>query len=45
LKSEVESHTHAISRVSREQYRATISSAGLLEVPEALKSSMQMSKP
>jgi amino acid adenylation domain-containing protein len=45
LNSEIEPHAPAINRVSREQYRAKVSSAGLLEVPEALKSSMGMSKP
>jgi acyl carrier protein len=44
LKSEVGPQAPSIGRVPREQYRARLSGAGLLEVPEALKSSMQMSK-
>jgi len=40
LKTDVALHTPAITKVSREQYRTTISSAGLMELPEAMKSSM-----
>jgi amino acid adenylation domain-containing protein len=42
LKADVTLDAPAITRVSREQYRAKISSAGLMELPEAMKSSMQV---
>jgi acyl carrier protein len=42
LKTDVALNSPAITRVSREQYRANISSAGLMELPEAMKSSMQV---
>jgi amino acid adenylation domain-containing protein len=41
LKADVALDAPAITKVSREQYRAKISSAGLMELPEAMKSSMQ----
>ena len=44
LKSRTTTDPLSIERVSRDVYRATISSAGLLEVPEALKRSMQMAR-
>jgi hypothetical protein len=42
LKADVALHAPAITKVSREQYRAKISSAGLMELPEAMKNSMQV---
>jgi acyl carrier protein len=42
LKTDVELHAPAITKVSREQYRTKISSAGLMDLPDALKSSMQV---
>jgi amino acid adenylation domain-containing protein len=41
LKTDVALNAPAITKVSRDQYRAKISSAGLMELPEAMKSSMQ----
>jgi amino acid adenylation domain-containing protein len=41
LKADVALNAPAITKVSRDQYRAKISSAGLVELPEAMKSSMQ----
>jgi amino acid adenylation domain-containing protein len=44
LKTDVVLNAPAITKVSREQYRAKISSAGLMELPEAMKSSVQMAE-
>jgi amino acid adenylation domain-containing protein len=41
LKADVALDAPAITKVSRDRYRAKISSAGLVELPEAMKSSMQ----
>ncbi|MDT4968421.1 MAG: hypothetical protein QOJ64_3158 [Acidobacteriota bacterium] len=44
LKNRTTTDPLSIERVSRDAYRATISAAGVLEIPEALKRSMQMAE-